>query len=565
MNKIIFAIALIFGLMTFQGCSDFFETNPDDILIGDDYIANINEFYSGYMGVAAKVADVADQAVILSELRSDLLEPTENAPQGLWEIYNYTNDNNNEFTNPSGFYDAIINANDYISKAIKFKYENPTAVNDDVFNGIMSATIRYQIWTYLMLGKLYGKAIYFNDPMEKYNPNHNYPTLNLDQLVSELLDLMTNGISISKNDTLTYSINGMIPFNFSELISVDGTPDPTWDLINPNPQCLKIELDLWAGNYNSVIAEAIDFLYADGDPQVYKVTFNEHDEKWTGQIFSSIHSYLVAKVRINAFVYNYENGQVNDLLKYFSNQQPNYYYLRPTQAAMNRFNNQLQRDGLTWGDKWRGENRSFVDVNGEWVYRKLTNYWEASKDLVYKTVDNIYMYRDADIHFFLMEALNQKHLFIETEALLNGGMGDDYYSKLDTSQYRYPFNNIFIQTAFTTLSGRYPNAGIRNRVKLANIYPSADSILEADKYCYQLDSLLLEETCMESNGEGRSLFAMIRHAKRWNNPSILATRISAKYPAGKREEVYDKLMANEDHWFIEFDIKNNPPVLTPIE
>ena len=556
MNKIKYTIVLISGLIIFQSCSDFFDTNPDDILLGDDYISTVDEFYSGYMGVAAKVADVADQAVILSELRGNLLEPTENAPQGIWEIYNYTNDNNNEFTNPSGFYDVVVNANDFIRHAIIYKKNNPKAMSDDVFDGFMSASIRYKVWAYLMLGKLYGKAIYFDDPMVEYQPDHNYPTLNFDQLIDQLIVLMAEGITIN-NDTIDYQINGMIPFLFSDVISVEGSRDNSWDLINPDPKCLKIELDLWDENYDAVIAEAIDFLYADGDTKKYKITLDEHDAEWITDIFTGIDRGLLTDVRINCTLYNYDNGQENDLLRFFSNQEPNYYYLRPTQVIMDMFDNQYQKDGITKGDKYRGNGRSFDEVDGQWVYRKLTHYFEDDPNLVYKTVDNIYMYRAPDIHFFLMEALNHKHLFREAEGLLNGGMTNDYYSKYDQSEWRYPFVDPLIYDAFT--NNKYPNAGVRDRVALAYVFPTADSIAEPNKYSFQLDSIILDETCLESNGEARSYFAMIRMAKRWNDPSILASRVSAKYPEGKREEVYDRLM-NPYNWYIEFDITNNPVV-----
>ena len=61
------------------GCSDYFSSNPDDILLEEDYPGSITELYSGYMGIAAKVQEVADKAFYLEGLRSDFLEPTENA------------------------------------------------------------------------------------------------------------------------------------------------------------------------------------------------------------------------------------------------------------------------------------------------------------------------------------------------------------------------------------------------------------------------------------------------------------------------------------------------------
>lgn len=558
MKRIVYSAFIFVSILTFTSCSDFFDTNPDDILLGEDYIADINEFYSGYMGVAAKVADVADKFVILAELRGDLLEPTENAPQDLWEIYNYTNDKTNSYANPSEFYDVIVNANDYIRKSIEYRYQNPNAIDTATFNAFMSAAIRYKAWAYLCLGKLYGEAVYFDDPMIEYNPDHNYPTYDFDGLIGQLLNLMENGIAI-KTDSVSYQVNGLLPFEFSKVLSTTGSQDVTWDIINPDPQCLHIELNLWAQNYAMVVDEAVDFLTADGDVKKYKITLDEYNGEWFSDIFTTISSGILLAERINATLYNYDNNQENDLLRFFSNQTPNKYYLRPTQTAMDRHNNQLRQNGVDRGDIWRGVGRSFLEVNGQWVFRKLTHSFEDSPNLVYKTVDNIYIYRAPDIHFFLMEALNNLRMdtvnthFREVEALLNRGLRDDYYDRFDAAEYRYPYTNSLFQQAFT--QDKYPNCGIRTRASLAPVYPSADSIAQPEVYRKQLDSLIVEETCLESAGEAKSYFAMIRMAKRWNDPSVVADRVSAKYPDGKREEVKSYLMS-PDNWFIKFDLKN---------
>lgn len=576
MKRILYSVFIFASIITFSGCSDFFDTNPDDILLGDNYVADINEFYSGYMGVAAKAAEVADQFVILSELRGDLLEPTENAPQDLWEIYNYSNDNTNEYANPSGFYDVIVNANDYIRKSIEYRYQNPNAIDTATFNGFMSATIRYKTWAYLCLGKLYGEAIYFDDPMLEYNPDHNFPTLKFDNLISQLLTLMQSGIEI-KTDSISYQVNGLNPFEFSEVLAITGSPDVSWDIINPDPHCLNMELNLWAENYELVVDEAIEFLYADGDPKLYKMTRDEHKGEWLEKLFTTINNGLLARERISAFLYNFDNNQDNDLLRFFSNQPPNGYFLRPTQAAMDRHNTQVRTNGIDRGDIYRGVGSSFLEVDGQWVFRKLTHTFEDSPNLVFKTVDNIYMYRQPDIHFFLMEALNNlrtdidgnKTHFREVEALMNLGLKEGYYGTYSSRSYRYPFNDRFFQVAFT--SERHMT-GVRGRADLAPVLPEIDSIPAVDSiaypelYRYRLDSLIVEETCMESGGEAKSYYAMMRMAKRWMKEDVMdkvgydpknlvAKWISAKYPEGKREEVENYLM-NPDNWYIKFKVSN---------
>src|SRR5690606_36296840 len=75
--------------LTLTGCSRYFEVDTNDILLDKDHVKESNELYSGYIGVASKMQAIADQTVFLSDLRTDLLEPTANAPQDLWDLYNF--------------------------------------------------------------------------------------------------------------------------------------------------------------------------------------------------------------------------------------------------------------------------------------------------------------------------------------------------------------------------------------------------------------------------------------------------------------------------------------------
>src|SRR5690606_40426073 len=79
MRKTFFVCGIATMALTFGSCSDYFEVDTNDILLDKDYVKESNELYSGYMGVASKMQAIADQTVFLSDLRTDLLEPTVNA------------------------------------------------------------------------------------------------------------------------------------------------------------------------------------------------------------------------------------------------------------------------------------------------------------------------------------------------------------------------------------------------------------------------------------------------------------------------------------------------------
>src|SRR5690554_851775 len=110
-------------------CSDYFEVNPDDVLYEKDYPSSITELYSGYMGIASKVQEVADRAMILEGIRGDFLEPTEHAPSEILALYNYQEDIAGELANPRAYYAVVLNANDYLLHVEQFMTRNPASVD----------------------------------------------------------------------------------------------------------------------------------------------------------------------------------------------------------------------------------------------------------------------------------------------------------------------------------------------------------------------------------------------------------------------------------------------------
>lgn len=543
MKKLLYNLFLFASLLTFSRCEEYFEPDPDNVMAQEDYIGDVNELYSGYMGIAAKVQSVGDHAIILSELRGDLLEPTQNAPQELWDIYNYTAGNDNPYTNPKGYYDVIIHANDYIAKAIKYKSENPKAIDNTIFEPLVSGAIRYKCWAYLMLGKLYGQAVYFDDPLVEYQDLSAYPTLALDPLIQQLLTLMNEGVD---------GIDGQKVIAWSDVLFPgvsQAEQDLTWNMITPSPEPLLMELNLWAENYQRVVDLAMPFIYDNGTKR-YKISNEDYNGEWSQFFYRD----PVTKTRglINIIPYDYERNQTNRLISYFSNTYPSEYYLKPTEVVMDRFRNQIRQDGITEGDRYRGENTTFLEQNGDWVFQKFTLGRETS-DLIYKNNVHITLYRDSDIHFFLVEALNQLESFAEAEAFLNDGV-EAYLSKY-SGALQPPLDNEIYNSALIQ------NWGIRRRVDLGPVYPEGldrenlTTQAEIDAYKKALDILVVEETSMESAGEARSYFAMIRVAKRWNDPSILADRVAAKYEGGMQETVRGLLM-NPENWFVPYNLQD---------
>ncbi len=525
-------------LLFSTSCSTFFDVESDDLLKEEAYIGEGNELYSGYMGIAAKMQAVADHAIFLSELRGDLLEPTANAPQELWDIYNHQSLEGNAFADPKGYYEVILNANNYIHKALEFRTNYPRAVEAEHIGPLVSGAIRFKVWAYLMLGKLYGEAAYTDEPHIELEGLASLPVLTIDELFPRLIQLMEAG---------TNGIHGRTVLNWGNILYPGVNvqeQDLVWNMICPSPEPLLMELYLWTGQYSRVVEIGMPLIATTN----YLIDNNFYNGEWIEPFTRNPVS--MTRVLMNIVPFDFERNQTNRLIRFFSNTYPSVYYLRPTDVAMDRFRRQVRLDGNTIGDFYRGQNYTFALQNGDWVIRKFSRDRESASE-IHKNNVHIVLYRDSDLHFFILEALNQLELFDEAEALLNDGI--NLYLSRNAGNLQYPFNNEVWNARLAA------NWGIRRRVDVGPVYPQGLSKNDLDTpekvaaYKKAIDELIVEETCMESAGEARSYFAMIRIARRWNDPTILADRVSAKYDEGMQQAIHDQLM-NPENWFVDYPL-----------
>lgn len=538
-------IGLLIAVAFLSSCVDFFNINPDDVLLEKNYPSTITELYSGYMGIASTVQAVADKASFLEGLRGDLLEPTNNSTKDVVELYNYAETDDNQLANPVGYYNIILNANDYIAHASTFFKENPTSVDDETFNALVGGALRYKCWAYLMLAKIYGKAVWIDDPLAEFKDISQFPVHNFEQIIAECIKLIESGIEIEGKQ-----IDGKGEIRWSEELfpgQGESSSNLQWNRICPPPECLLAELYLFSGNYQGVVDNAMSIIRKGGEEASYQVNKSE----WNGEWVKPLRDFY-RKESIFMFTYNYNYNQTNHLVDYYSNFAPNKYLMRPSEVAIARFNNQVRSDGNI-GDLYRGEGVSFKNINGEWVFCKYTRSFE-SIDKVYRNDVLITLYKASEIHLWLAEALGQLGRFEEALAFLNGGI--ETYFNSETGVFTEPFLGYPPTLYRTSTKSEGACQGVRGRVSLnkvgEHIVKTPSNNINDDKFT--LDSLLIEETCLESAGDARALYAMIRVAKRWNNPSVLADRVSAKYPEGMKESIKNKLM-DPNNWFIKYTVK----------
>jgi hypothetical protein len=297
------------------------------------------------------------------------------------------------------------------------------------------------------------------------------------------------------------------------------------------------------------------------------------------------------------------NYQQNLLQSFFEPFSPHNYMLKPSGAAIFKwetvwryqvfdydpFNPQLTKmiePGVP-SDFYRGYGASYlyIDHSGRWLtgdeflemlylkakgdYRGVGNLMEGMDTIVLKysigknTYDqdaNFPIYRAANIHLYMAEIytwwvhLVEKNPIPRTESDIALGIVND-------------------GSNYSPLLSR-PELGVRGRVGFTR---DADKInindeqfihdpftneiigyrdLSREPNSLLAKQLLLQEKIMDERArelafEGERFYDLMRVAKRLNNPAFLAKAVSAKYPAGQRETIYEYLL-DENNWYIHY-------------
>ncbi len=562
-------ICIGLGFIILTSCSDFFEPETGDMLTEKKYVGDYTELYSGFMGLAASMQQVADQTSFLEGLRGDLLEPTANAPRDFWDVYNYEKLSGNKLADPVGFYNLILNVNDYITHTIEFMDENPTALSKSDYEGLIGGAIRYKVWAYLQLAKIYGKAVYFDETITEYTDLSNMPISNYDQIIETCKNLMEIGVS---------GINGLTETRWSTVLFPGQADSPTnlmWNRICPPAEVLLAEIYLNQFEYQKAWEQCLTLIKRGGENEAsYQLNLSEYNGEWKQFGYT-----FVRKEQITVAFFDFSLKQTNRYIEYYSNRYPNKYYLRPTESNRTRFENQYNASGVL-NDQYRGVGISYKFVNGDWVLQKFLAGHESS-DKIYLNDVQISLYRAAEVHLFMIEALVGMGRFEEALGFLNNGIGSFYNATI--GKFNTPFESYPSCLYRTSSTSEMANRGVRGRVNLSEVGGfslQSGSALDTLISIQRLDSLIIEEISLELAGEGKALYAMNRMARKWSenanrswasrwtkqltdsNPSELwgnkvvgywAKTISNKYVNGNGPAIESKLSANLNEWFIDFD------------
>jgi hypothetical protein len=562
-------------------CNGWLEQKPGEILVTENVYRDISDADAAIRGLYAKLMDLAPQYVILNELRADLMDVTDNADYTLQQISRHeTISKDNTWADPKLFFLLINDCNDIMKhftimlRELKFKQEEYNQRYTDV------ATLRS--WLYLQLVIHYGKVPYLTQPIERIEDvtladSTKYPWLGIEDMVDSLVTCMEGLPYLGKYTDASFNttwagFNTRVMFIdkqyfLGELYLWRGRPN---DYLQAASYFKNImERSLSTGNMYDNYKMSTDnvlsrFGSGYGPDNRYADNYNDVNRAWNHwpNMFTSTSTDFYSEwIWV---LYFHKTLQLNPFIDIFSNTAGN-YLLKPSQAAMDDWSAQIQRNGFP-GD-FRGniadsygktENTgSYKISNGQPVITKYIMDYNSVNP--YEKPGKWFLWRAAGLQLHYCEAANRDGKHLISYALMNNGISSNYPA-LNGNDYTYanqtllPFPYDFdarsttdIQTPPRIRGLYHRNYGVRGRVYMQNlpIAAGADSLTI-------LENQILDESGRELAYEGCRWADLVRISIHRGDNSILADRIynkllKAGYP--NASSVRAKLM-DRNNWFL---------------
>ena len=176
----------LFACTLFGSCVD---AELESVVEYKNHYKTLDDANSAILGLYGKFMGLAEQTIVLGELRADLMDVTDNASIELQEINANTPSSGNKYADMTNYYSVIQNCNDILAG-----FEDMLANNrltQEEYSELYSDVAALRCWTYLQVGMYFGKAVYVTEPtvsVEDASKLEQLPKIGLDELLPRLIE-----------------------------------------------------------------------------------------------------------------------------------------------------------------------------------------------------------------------------------------------------------------------------------------------------------------------------------------------------------------------------------------
>jgi hypothetical protein len=525
------------------------------------------------VGIYGKFMGLAEQYVVLNELRADLLDVTTNSDENLRQISTHTVKENNPYANPRPFYELILNCNDVMEHfQVMVKEKRMT---EDQFNQRYSDIVSLRSFLYLQLGIHFGAVPYVTSSLKSVDEVKNaanFPRLPFNVLLDSLIRV-----------TEAVPFKDQYPTGTNLNITVDGYQTQKFYITK---KVILGDLYLWKGNYQKA-AEYYRQVMETGTQGVvdgryyslYKVGWDSNGDidhyisysragdastlvyntQWRIMFEQNYGTSGFDREWVWVLPFDNKFNPQNSLIKLFS-PVGGQYLVRPSQEVFDLWDGETQRAAQGGSIPYDARKLlSTMTIGGQPVAMKyLYNYigWNTSTALnpLLKN-GKWFLFRQTQLHMRFAEAANRSGKYRLAWGLWNSGIAGAYPAPTsDVTNYHntlnepYPFNFDARNSGSSGVpyyrADWYRNIGIRARANMTDVtIPAADSL-------NSIESGLIKETALENAFEGTRWPDLLRISLRRNDPSFIADRVYNKLiksgiSAGAASAARAKLMARD--------------------
>lgn len=557
LKKVFVLIAITVSL---NSCKNTFDFEPEEALQQDQVYRNVYDADAVILGIYGKFLGLAEQYVVLNELRGDLLDVTPKSTAWLRQLNTNQVSEDNPYADPRPFYEVILNCNDAL-KNFKIMQETFLLTNEE-YNQRAADIGILRCWLYLQLGIQYGSVPYVTDPLDNVtdlNDHAKFPLVPFDQLVDHLIEYVEtipenylNQNTSSSSPTLIMAMN--------DYVVLDGVFK-----FFIHRKSFKGDLYLWKGNYLQAakcykdVMETGTKLTTTTDYKIdmydtYRISNDNSGRNtllttgsvnpWRWIFGNSLADPETNREKMWSLPLDKRFAQKNPFINLFSTSGS--YLLKPSALAIKDWDDQIRLDGGI-GDR-RGLNSSYINtVSGPEVYKYTMGYNPLSP---FETTGVWILYRAATLHLRYAEAANRLDRHQIAGALINQGIKTSF-SGVPTGD-SYPFDFDPIETS--SYHGMwYRNIGIRGRAVNKSI------AIDSTNMTTSLEDKIIDEAGLETAFEGYRWPDLLRIALRreklspGTGVSFINKKLDAKFSLSGSGT--HKVFSKVDEFYLPFKLK----------